>query len=813
RTQILLIILCVLVLLSTGLWSFLPRSCRCLALDCPCSHSGLSSVPSVPAQTRTLDLDYNQITEIQRQDLGSLWELRVLTIHANRLTRIDPRAFSGLWNLKELDLSQNLLSALDHHWFNRLGALEILKLHRNPYKCLGSRPLFQSLVRLRVLSFGGDSLEDVRVSDLRGVGRLERLRVDANGLKRYDSGALAQIWPLDHVTLSLRSPFALNQTLASALLHDVSDPQTHLTLENLNLSSNRSVLPLREAAQRRVRHISFHNVFVTDATTVKLLEVTDGAPITSISLSNSTLSGVGSWEKARWTDHMSLDEVFVKDIVLLNNFEFTAFLSLSFLLQFPRKISLINTKVFVTPCLNLEFFDLSENLLTDMTLTETLCAGAGVLKGLRVLNISANAIKSLSLISRMVTRLTKLTHLDISRNSLTFMPQSCPWPQSLRFLNMSRTKFTSATSCLPPTLQVLDLSYNDLERLLVVLPALRELHLSGNKLLTLPPGWLFPNLQTLTVQMNTLNVFTHSDLVSFPRLQNFQAGLNKFSCSCDFVPFFQSLSDGEINITLTDGIHNYFCDSPLHLQGAPLSLVRRSFSECRHVLLVSICCGLVLVFLTCLGVVLWKVHAFWYLEMIFVWLRAKQKRRKRERKRREDGDTEDRPLVTFDAFVSYSERDSAWVDNYLLPELEPEPRPEPRPEPGPDSGPGPEPLRLCLHRRDFLPGRWIMDNIVIAIESSRRTLFVLSHNFVRSDWCKYELDFTHFQCLEGNCREDAAILVLLEPLHHDDVPKRFCRLRRLLTSTTYLQWPQDPDLRGQFWTSLRQALSPDQDQD
>uniref|UniRef100_A0A3B3ZU00 Toll-like receptor 2 n=1 Tax=Periophthalmus magnuspinnatus TaxID=409849 RepID=A0A3B3ZU00_9GOBI len=744
----------------------LPRSCRCLALDCPCSHSGLSSVPSVPAQTRTLDLDYNQITEIQRQDLGSLWELRVLTIHGKYNTNTHKYTESVLYlstftvctfyfYLSTFESSIcTFYSTTFLNWTENVrpegrGATGATPRRRQRPQTVQTLHL---VVEMRTACVWTSRRIDTGHSEWLSPSCLTSLSVPGC---RYDSGALAQIWPLDHVTLSLRSPFALNQTLASALLHDVSDPQTHLTLENLNLSSNRSVLPLREAAQRRVRSAPL------------------SAPLCLLLCLCSSVSA---------------------PLCLLPS------APLYLLPSAPLCLLLcVCSSVFVMPCptsvllKNLEFFDLSENLLTDMTLTETLCAGAGVLKGLRVLNISANAIKSLSLISRMVTRLTKLTHLDISRNSLTFMPQSCPWPQSLRFLNMSRTKFTSATSCLPPTLQVLDLSYNDLERLLVVLPALRELHLSGNKLLTLPPGWLFPNLQTLTVQMNTLNVFTHSDLVSFPRLQNFQAGLNKFSCSCDFVPFFQSLSDGEINITLTDGIHNYFCDSPLHLQGAPLSLVRRSFSECRHVLLVSICCGLVLVFLTCLGVVLWKVHAFWYLEMIFVWLRAKQKRRKRERKRREDGDTEDRPLVTFDAFVSYSERDSAWVDNYLLPELE-------------QTG-------LCLHRRDFLPGRWIMDNIVIAIESSRRTLFVLSHNFVRSDWCKYELDFTHFQCLEGNCREDAAILVLLEPLHHDDVPKRFCRLRRLLTSTTYLQWPQDPDLRGQFWTSLRQALSPDQDQD
>lgn len=49
---------------------------------------------------------------------------------------------------------------------------------------------------------------------------------------------------------------------------------------------------------------------------------------------------------------------------------------------------------------NLQYFDLSDNLLTDMTLAETLCNGAGVLKDLRVLNVSGNALKVPSLNTR-----------------------------------------------------------------------------------------------------------------------------------------------------------------------------------------------------------------------------------------------------------------------------------------------------------------------------------------------------------------------------------------------------------------------------
>lgn len=115
------------------------------------------------------------------------------------------------------------------------------------------------------------------------------------------------------------------------------------------------------------------------------------------------------------------------------------------------------------------------------------------------------------------------------------------------------------------------------------------------------------------------------------------------------------------------------------------------------------------------------------------------------------------------------------------------------------------PLTLCLHQRDFLPGRWVLDNIMAAMESSRRTVFVLSENFVHSEWCRFELDFSHFWMFDG-AGGDAAVLVLLEPLKDTSVPRRFCRLHRLLRSTTYLEWPQQEDKVEAFWRSLRSAV-------
>ncbi|XP_040887560.1 toll-like receptor 2 type-2 [Toxotes jaculatrix] len=783
-----------------------------LHLSCNCSCGGFSRVPVVTDRALTLDLSFNNITMVTDVDLTGHRPLRALSLHGNRLSVIHPSAFDSLWSLEDLDLSNNQLTALNHEWFNKLGALQRLNLLNNPYRCVGSAPVFQGLVRLRRLALGGPALEEIKAGALSGVTQLDELTVQANNLQRYEAGALAYVWPLGRVSLSLHGPFFSNVSLASAVLRDVSYPETPLILEDLHLIGNQSVQPFRETARRRVRHMTFRNLSTSDEAVVDILVVFDGAPLTSLSFDGITLTGEGRWEKASQTDHRSIDEFFVRNIVVLDVFKFVSFLQLQFLLQYPRKVSVINGKVFVMPCatsgllVNLQYLDLSDNLLTDMTLVETLCEGQSKLKDLRVLNVSGNALKSLSTVSWLVANLYKLTHLDISRTAYSSMPQSCTWPSTLRHLNISGAKLTTTTPCLPPTLEVLDLSNNDLKSFTEALPALRELHLSGNKFMRVPPGRLFPSLQTLSIQSNTLNMFSRSDFQSYERLQNLQAGQNKFVCSCEFVAFFRSGTKEGGGVSLTDGEESYVCDSPLYLQGKPVGQVRLSVAVCHRVLFVSVSCGVALFAGILVFVLLWRLHAFWYLRMTWAWLKAKHSSRRRRRLREEAASE---ALLSFDAFVSYSERDASWVETFLVPELE-EPSETDEDSANPRT---PRPLTLCLHKRDFLPGQWIVDNIMSAMERSRRTIFVLSENFVQSDWCRYELDFSHFWLFNGDGGGEPAILILLEPLSQDDIPRRFCKLRKLMSSTTYLEWPQDEERRGEFWRSLRNALRGEEEED
>ncbi|MEQ2233751.1 hypothetical protein ILYODFUR_025039 [Ilyodon furcidens] len=140
----------------------------------------------------------------------------------------------------------------------------------------------------------------------------------------------------------------------------------------------------------------------------------------------------------------------------------------------------------------------------------------------------------------------------------------------------------------------------------------------------------------------------------------------------------------------------------------------------------------------------------------------------------------------YDAFVSYNCNDEPWVIGELLPKLE-----------------GEQGWRLCLHHRDFEPGKPIIDNITDAIYSSRKTICVISRRYLRSEWCSREVQTASFRLFDE--QKDVLVLVFLE-----DIPtyllSPFHRMRKLLKKQTYLSWPRAADQPEAFWENLRKAL-------
>lgn len=772
----------------TGSHTQTPERPNCHECDevhfCNCSARNLQRVPVVPANVLSLDLSFNEIGCIAQDDLAAYTELRALKLQRNKLGTIHNEAFGAQSNLEELDLSFNTLENVSPLWFSKLQSLKHLNILGNQYRTLGSVALFQYVENpaLRTLQFGNPLIKDVRRNLLQKIRQLDELTFVAENLNSYENGSFQTALPIGAVSVSLQRMFQDDPALVSKILQDVSHPETSLTIRDVSLETKEPIQTFKVVREGGTTRLTFQNASTTDEGVTFLLEVLDGSPVSYIGLEDIHLRGQGWWQKAHGGHYENLHTIFIRNLEIHGFFRFTSMIQLGFLLKHLTKVSVINATVFVIPCITtyflekVEYLDLSQNLLSDLTMQESLCHGHSMMRRLNTLNVSHNSLKSLQLMSQLVSSLDKLTALDASHNDFMKMPRTCSWPASLRFLNLSATKLHRVTQCLPPSLTALDLSQNYLTAFHHLLPNLEVLWLTGNRFISLPEGGRFPSLRMLFIQSNTLNVFNQSELMAFHSLHFLEAGQNNFVCSCDFVEFFQGNVDHLI--TLRDGHQNYACDSPFTRRGRTVDSVQLLIFECHMILSVSVLCSLLVLALTVAGVTCYKLHALWYLQMTMAWLKAKCKPAAR---------SAGAPL-RYDAFVSYSQHDAEWVEEILLPELE-------------SSDP---PIALCLHRRDFLPGRWIVDNIVESIESSYRTLFVLSENFVTSEWCRYELNFSHFRLIDE--RNDSAVLILLEPIAKETIPKRFCKLRKIMNSRTYLEWPQDEDRREEFWHNLRAAL-------
>ncbi|KAM7168635.1 toll-like receptor 2 isoform 2-T3 [Macrochelys suwanniensis] len=745
---------------------------------CDCSSMNLSTIPSgLTTDITGLNLSYNSIKYVRETDLMLGMNLRVLLLQSNQIWTIDKESFIFLGKLEHLDLSNNKLTHLSPIWFRHLFSLQHLNIRGNLYTTLGENPLFSNLKNLRYLHLGNNnSFSAIRKQDFDGITVLEQFEIDGQRLRQYESGSLTTVNSINHIIININDVQVL-----SAMVEDFIHSVICLELRHIAFNTANESSLLEPMSHSVMEKFVLKNVLVTDASIDKMLNIfVHAEQLLELELDNCILKGTGHWqEPIKIKTKSPLEVVTIHRLTIDKFYLFSDLRSLKNLIGNITKITVVNTKVFLVPCSisrhfnSLLYLDLSENLLADPSLKHSSCTGAWPL--LQTFNLSQNSLGDLEMTGQSLSHLHHLTHLDISQNNFGEIPESCQWPENLKYLNISGTQIPKVTTCIPQTLEVLDVSSNNLNDFRLKLPRLKELYIAKNKLKTLPDAPFIPNLVALRISRNKLTSFSKEELGSFRKMETLDAGDNNFICSCEFLSFIQ-YQEGIADV-LANWPENYICDSPSSVRGQQVKAARLSLFECHRTLTVSLICILVVLVILLIVILGYKLHVIWYMKMTWAWLQAKRKPKKPHNQD-----------FCYDAFVSYSERDSEWVENLMVQELE-------------NAIP---PFKLCLHKRDFVPGKWIVDNIIDSIERSHKTLFVLSEHFVQSEWCKYELEFSHFRLFDEN--NDSAILILLEPIQEKTIPKRFCKLRKIMNTKTYLEWPLDENQQQIFWFNLKTAL-------
>ena len=143
---------------------------------------------------------------------------------------------------------------------------------------------------------------------------------------------------------------------------------------------------------------------------------------------------------------------------------------------------------------------------------------------------------------------------------------------------------------------------------------------------------------------------------------------------------------------------------------------------------------------------------------------------------------------TFDATVFYHfDTDDDFVLDSILPELEE------------NFG-----FKLCIHSRNFTPGRDIKDNIEESINNSNCAIIVMSQGFVDSIWCKEE--FKH--CYIENMKDPSfnLFVILMQP--EETLINLSNYMKTFFANKTYLQ-VNDQELFQKLSTHLRNTRNPE----
>ncbi|OXB81525.1 UNVERIFIED_CONTAM: hypothetical protein H355_008373 [Colinus virginianus] len=157
----------------------------------------------------TLDLSFNDITEIRNGCFPQGLHIKELYLGSNRISTLEPGAFDSLSrSLLTLRLSKNRITQLPVKAF-RLPRLTQLELNRNRIRLIEGLT-FQGLDSLEVLKLQRNNISKLTDGAFWGLAKMQVLHLDYNSLTEVNSGSLYGLSSLHQLHLSNNSISRIN---------------------------------------------------------------------------------------------------------------------------------------------------------------------------------------------------------------------------------------------------------------------------------------------------------------------------------------------------------------------------------------------------------------------------------------------------------------------------------------------------------------------------------------------------------------------------------------------------------------------------